>query len=151
MTRVNSRAFHPALLTLETSKGSRLHPATPWGSTAVQESWPCRVECAGSPKAVRVRLPCGLWTPFLLGIHLEPSKVPLSQNLSSKGFAQRTILLTQTKDLPDFCTEGQCSGRFESRHTQSHPGSPENPCLSCELFTNSSVAHWHDLDSECYF
>lgn len=148
---VNSRAFHLALLTLETSKGSRLHQATPRCFAAVQGGWPCRVECAGSPKAVRVRLPTGLWTPFLLETHLEPSKVPLSQNLSSKEFAQRTILLIQTKDLPDICTEGQCGGHFESRHTQSHPGSPKISCLSCELFTNSSVAHWHDLNSECYF
>lgn len=53
-----------------------------------------------------MRLPSGLWTPFLPGTHLEPSKGPLSQNLSSKGVAQRTILVTQTKDFPDICPEG---------------------------------------------
>lgn len=75
---------------------------------------------------------------------------PFSQNLSSKGVVQRTTLLTQAEDLPDICTEGQCGMSFESHNNQSHAGSPKNYCLSCELFTNSS-AHWHDLNSGCYF
>lgn len=102
LTQANSTTFIQLFLCLETRKGSALNPVTTWGFVTVQVSRPSRVKWSGSQEAAPVHLPSGLWTPSLLGTQQEPGKVPLSQNLSSNGVAQKAILLAQNQGFTSY-------------------------------------------------